>query len=146
MIINSLKEYIDVVQIGSTTTGKSQASITIYDSPDFSSEDINPSHTYAMQPLVAISVNVNDGQVPATGLVPTTGFEKNESALNFGVLGNVDEPLLATAIADIQGNNGRIATTTTQEAVAPIQTKVNRKAFDDNMYIDLETAPQFSRD
>ena len=146
MIINSLSEYINVVQIGSTTTGKSQASITIYDSPTFTTEDINPSHTYAMQPLVAISVNVNDGQVPATGLVPTLGFDKNENYLNFGVLGDVNEPLLATAIADIQASNGRVPTHTTQQAVAPIKTNVNRKAFDDNMYIDIETAPQFSRD
>ena len=51
-LINSLNPYIDVVQIGNyKTVGKTQASITIYDSEDFGREGANPNHTYAMQPL-----------------------------------------------------------------------------------------------
>ena len=35
LIINSLKPYIQVVQIGTTTVGKNDGSITLYDSPTF---------------------------------------------------------------------------------------------------------------
>ena len=134
MIINSLKEYITVVQIGANTTGKSQASVTIYDSPDFSSNNVNPRHTYAMQPLVAISVNKNNGQVPSTGLVPTPGLELTESPSNFGFLGAINEPLLAAALADIDGT-GRI-NYIPQETFTPLKDKVDYKPYEEGMYID----------
>lgn len=103
MVINSLKAHINsVVQIGTTTTGKTQASITIYDSPNLRREGANPNHTYAMQPLVAIGVNKNDEQVPSSGLIPT--IELTENPFNYGVLGNENEPLLAAALADILGS------------------------------------------
>lgn len=101
LIINSLKPYIDVVQIGRTTVGKTQASITIYDSPDLGRENANPSHTYAMQPLVANSINVNDVAVPGTGLMPD--IEIGEAILTLGTLGDPNEPFLAAAINDIRG-------------------------------------------
>lgn len=105
MIINSLKEYITVIQIGDTTTGKSQASTIIYDSPNLISKvDVNPNHTYAMLPLIAISVNKNDGQVPPTGLEPEETFKILESPRNFGILGDPSEPLLARALQNISGN------------------------------------------
>jgi len=103
LVINSLDEYINVIQIGDNTTGKTQASITIYDSPNFGPEDRNPSHTYAMQPLVANSIDVNDGAVPGSGIEPD--IKLIESPRNFGTLGNINEPLLAAALANIRGNN-----------------------------------------
>ena len=69
MIINSLKSYITVVQIGSTTVGKSQASQIIYDSSNFGRVNANPTHTYALLPLIAITVNKNNTAVPSSGLV-----------------------------------------------------------------------------
>ena len=77
MIINSLKVHINVIHIGDDTEGKSQASRTIYDSPDFGRSGANPSHTYAMQPLIAISVNKNDEQVPSDGLLPNITLKEN---------------------------------------------------------------------
>ena len=70
MLINSLDAYIEVLHVGTLTVGKSQASITLYDSPNFTRTEADPRHTYAMQPLVAITVNKNDSQVPAQGLTP----------------------------------------------------------------------------
>jgi len=131
LVINSLSAYIDVVQIGDNTTGKTQASITIYDSPDLSSNNINPNHTYAMQPLVANSVNVNDTEVPSTGLAPDINLI--ESPRNFGILGDVNEPLLAAAIADIQGL-GRFAAPQTH--FNPIKTNINIKPLEETLYID----------
>ncbi len=143
MIINSLKEYITVIQIGGTTIGKSQASITIYDSPDFSRNNVNPNHTYALQPLVAISVNKNDGQVPATGLNPDAIFEVIESPINFGILGDVSEPLLARAIQHISGN-GRMSEPNLLELNA-IKARVDTRLLENEMYIDSEMAPRSFR-
>ncbi|MEH6535677.1 MAG: S41 family peptidase [Psychroserpens sp.] len=131
LVINSLSAYIDVVQIGDETTGKTQASITIYDSPNLRPENINPSHTYAMQPLVANSINVNDVAVPSTGLTPDISII--ESPRNFGMLGDLNEPLLAAAIADIQGL-GRFGLSQTD--FRPIKTNVNIKPVEEGMYIE----------
>lgn len=107
-LINGLNPFIDVIQIGTNTTGKTQASITIYDSADFQKENANPNHTYAMQPLVANAVNKNDESVPGTGLVPSLGFEVEEDPFNYGVLGDVNETLLAAALADIESSTGKL--------------------------------------
>jgi len=139
MMINSLKEYITVIQIGDTTVGKPQASVTVYDSPNFRRENVNPNHTYALQPLVAISVNKNNGEVPPTGLVPETIFQLVESPVNFGVLGNPSEPLLARAIQHLSGN-GRFSQPSTIE-IRQIESKVDFKPFEQDMYIGNETAP-----
>ena len=104
MMINSLSAHIEVIQIGTKTVGKSQASTTIYDSPNFQRQGANPGHLYALQPLVAITVNKEDLVVPSTGLVPD--IEVKESVINYGVLGTVEEPMLAAALLAIQ-NSGR---------------------------------------
>jgi len=106
MIINSLKAYIDVVQIGDTTVGKSQASQIIYDSSNLSRTNVNPSHTYALLPLIAITVNKNNTVVPSSGLIPDIEFK--EKASNYGILGDVSEPLLQAALLAIEGS-GRFA-------------------------------------
>ncbi|WP_299100782.1 S41 family peptidase [uncultured Winogradskyella sp.] len=100
LVINSLSPYIDVIVIGENTVGKTQASQTVYDSPGlFSTDGINLGHTYALQPLIANSTNVNDELVPNTGLIPN--IDLSESPTNFGILGDVNEPLLAAAIQNI---------------------------------------------
>ncbi|MGC6524796.1 MAG: S41 family peptidase [Flavobacteriaceae bacterium] len=100
MIINSLKSYITVVQIGSTTVGKSQASQIIYDSSNFGRANANPTHTYALLPLIAITVNKDNIVVPSSGLVPDIEFK--EKAANYGILGDPTEPLLEAALNEIQ--------------------------------------------
>ena len=133
LVINSLGAYIDVVQIGDATTGKTQASITIYDSPDLSPNDINPRHTYAMQPLVANSINVNDVAVPFSGLPADISII--ESPRNFGILGDVNEPLLAAAIADIQGA-GRFSFPSAE--FRSINTDMNVKPFEESLLLDSD--------
>lgn len=134
MVINSLREYIDVVQIGDVTRGKSQASITIYDSPDLITKDgINPNHTYAMQPLVSITVNKNDGRVPATGLVPDMSLQEN--ALDLGVLGDPNEPLLAAVINNIE-NGGRSFQSKTKKMLSPANVEIDETPLKYDMHID----------
>ncbi|NND89026.1 MAG: peptidase S41, partial [Flavobacteriaceae bacterium] len=61
LVINGLAPYIDVIQVGTNTTGKFQASFLLYDAPapNFSRAEANPGHTYAMLPLVFKTANAN---------------------------------------------------------------------------------------
>ena len=112
LVINGLKPYIDVYLIGNTTTGKSQASVTLYDSSNFGRTNANPNHTYAIQPLVYESVNADDIVVPYDGIDPDVEIE--ESLSNLGVLGDASEPMLAAAINAITGNTAAVQAMTRQ--------------------------------
>jgi hypothetical protein len=57
---------------------------------------------YALQPLVAITVNKDDLVVPSTGLIPD--IEIKESVTNYGALGTIEEPMLAAALLAIQSS------------------------------------------
>lgn len=102
LVVNCLKPYIDVVQIGDVTTGKNVGSITLYDSPTFTKSNVNPSHKYAMQPIVLKIVDKDGNGDYTAGITPTTSLP--ESITNLGVLGNTDEPLLSEAINQIIGS------------------------------------------
>jgi carboxyl-terminal processing protease len=120
LIINGLVPYMDVIQIGDYTTGKNVGSITLYDSPTFTKTKRNPSHRYAMQPIVLRIVNANGFGDYLKGLKPT--YELKEYINTLGILGNSEikminskeelisnEPLLDMAFAKITGR-----TTTTK--------------------------------
>ena len=99
LVINCLKPYVTVVQIGDVTTGKNVGSITLYDSPTYAKTNVNPNHKYAMQPIVLKIVNKNGFGDYTAGISPTTSLPENLN--NLGVLGNLDEPLLNAAINQI---------------------------------------------
>jgi C-terminal processing protease CtpA/Prc len=99
LVINGLKPYINVVQIGDVTSGKNVGSITIYDSPSFSKSEINTNHRYAMQPIVLKIVNKVGFGDYTNGLQPNTLLKEDFG--NLGILGNADEPLLNEAIDQI---------------------------------------------
>lgn len=105
LIINGLTPYIDVVQVGDATAGKFQASVTLYDSPDYSKDhvNLNQDHNYAIQPLVFKSINVDGTSDYVNGLDPDIEYIENLS--NMGVLGDINEPLLNIAISAITGMN-----------------------------------------
>jgi C-terminal processing protease CtpA/Prc len=132
LVINSLKPYIEVVVIGENTVGKTQASQVFYDSPTpFTSQDVNPNHTYVMRPLVANSTNVNDLLVPSTGLIPD--IQITETPSTFGVLGDIGEPLLSAAIGDILlGDRPFYETDDNLRLTKPLKTKPLLQ----DMYID----------
>ncbi|MGA9639101.1 S41 family peptidase [Flavobacterium sp.] len=115
LIINGLAPYINVVQIGDVTYGKNVASVTLYDSANFRSNNRNPNHKYAMQPIVAKSVNKNGFGEYETGLVPS--YNLKESFLRFGVLGEASEPLLSIAIEKITGANKMVKLNLSNQAV-----------------------------
>ncbi|WP_299222353.1 S41 family peptidase [uncultured Aquimarina sp.] len=102
LVINGLDPYINVIQVGSTSRGKFQASITLYDSDNFGRNGANTGHTYAMQPLVLRSINSAGFTDYFGGFVPE--IEVAEDFSNLGTLGDPNEPLLKAAIDDILGN------------------------------------------
>lgn len=101
LIINGLDPYIKVIQIGDATYGKDVASVTLYDSPGFAKKNVNTSHRYAMQLIVAHSINSVGFGDYLDGLEPE--HKLLERIQTLGVLGNIDEPLLSTAIGKITG-------------------------------------------
>ena len=99
LLINSLNSYIDVRVIGTTTTGKQEGSVTLYDSDNLSrtGANLNTNHTYAMQPIVfEISnkdgINYPGGIIPGSAAFP--GVSLPEDYGNLGVLGERSDPLL----------------------------------------------------
>ncbi|TYB77200.1 S41 family peptidase [Bizionia myxarmorum] len=106
LVINCLIPYIDVVHIGTETAGKFQASITLYDAPDFKRTNANPAHLYAMQPLVLKSLNAVGTTDYSQGLFPDFTLPENYS--NMGILGTETEPLLAAALQLIS-DEGRMS-------------------------------------
>jgi carboxyl-terminal processing protease len=72
LVINGLKPYIEVVQIGTATRGKFQASFLLYDAPapSFTRSLANTGHRYAMLPLVFKTLNAAGVTDYADGLVP----------------------------------------------------------------------------
>jgi carboxyl-terminal processing protease len=108
LVINCLKPYITVVQIGNITTGKNVGSITMYDSPTYGKKNVNPNHFYAMQPIVLKVVNKNGFGDYAQGISPdnTTNLLL-ENLGNLSELGNPNELLLAKALNTI--STGRVS-------------------------------------
>ncbi|MAS30300.1 MAG: hypothetical protein CMC44_06840 [Flavobacteriaceae bacterium] len=104
LLINGLTSHIDVIQIGDTTYGKNVGSITVYDYVDNQGTK-NPDHTYAMQPIVLKIANSAGFADYDSGLNPNV--ELNEDISNMGVLGEVSEPLLSSAISQITGSGKR---------------------------------------
>jgi carboxyl-terminal processing protease len=102
MVINCLKPYIDVVVIGTTTTGKNVGSITLYDSMNFGRSGRSTSHRYAMQPIVLRAINAAGFGDYSAGIAPDILLP--EDLTNMGVLGDANEPLFARAISNITGN------------------------------------------
>ncbi|WP_394760009.1 S41 family peptidase [Flavobacterium sp.] len=99
LVINCLKPYINVVHIGTKTTGKNVGSITLYDSPNFRRQGANPDHTYAMQPIVLKTVNASGFGDYAQGITPDNATNVlPENLADLGVLGDPNELLLAKVL------------------------------------------------
>ncbi|MGM0635995.1 MAG: S41 family peptidase [Bacteroidota bacterium] len=99
LVISGLRPYIDVVQIGTNTSGKYQGSTTLYDSPNFRRQNANVNHSYALQPLILKIENSVGFTDYDEGLVPT--FELGEDFANLGELGNPDENLFQKALEEM---------------------------------------------
>tara|TARA_R110000796_G_scaffold252631_3_gene389400 strand:- start:59329 stop:60792 length:1464 start_codon:yes stop_codon:yes gene_type:complete len=143
LVINGLAPYIDVFLIGTTTTGKNEFSITMVDDPNRSGApfiytqsregSINPENSWAIQPLVGRNENADGFSDYTAGFDPD--IELAEDLMNYNVLGDENEPLLARAIQEITGVAAKRDFTVT----SPTDLMTSSKMFTplkDNMYLD----------
>lgn len=137
LVINGLKPHVNVVQIGDITTGKNVGSVTLYDSPTFGTQNRNPNHRYAMQPIVLKIVNSVGFGDYFNGLIPN--YQLKETISTFGVLGSTSEPLLSTAIGKITGSGKMVKQSTGKEFDYFKDTK-SIQGLQNQMY--LEKAPE----
>ncbi len=139
LVINALKPYIDVITIGTTTHGKYVASITLYDSDNFSKENVNPDHLWAMQPIVLKEVN-SIGEYKPDGFAPDILVKEDFG--NMGVLGTDTERLTARAIQYI--TTGTKTSTSEKILGDSFKNRIpNLNRFENEMYI--EKAHPFQR-
>ena len=137
LIINGLKPYLTVIQIGDKTVGKNLASITL--------KDKTKGSKWAMQPIVLRSENAAGFGHYETGLVPN--FEIKEDVRNLGTLGDENEPLLAKALELITGMPQQSASLR-QQGLRRVANRLSLEEFDhcrsrsltnNRMYIDNPT-------
>lgn len=104
MIISCLKPYIPVHVTGGKTVGKTVGSITLYDNPNAyytNSDGANPTHTWALQPIVFEYKNSLNQPSPYGGIEPDQAISELQYLEGLIELGNVEEPLLANALSQI---------------------------------------------
>lgn len=129
MTINGLKPYLNVIQIGDRTEGKDVGSNPFYDYID-NNRTINPNHKYLILPITFKYYNSEDIGDFSEGLIPN--FNIPESLSNFGILGDVEEPLLKKALEYISGQTtGAITTDSTSlpTSFIPLQTEVGKTIY-----------------
>lgn len=135
LVINCLKPYINVIQIGDKTTGKNVGSITLYDSPTFAKKDVNSSHKYAMQPIVLKIVNKDGFGDYTAGIAPN--IEVIEDHGNLGILGDVNEPLLSVALENIS-ISGRMKPRTPSTAERDLIDSKALNPLRTEMYVEIK--------
>lgn len=135
LVINCLKPYINVIQIGDKTTGKNVGSITLYDSPTFAKKDVNSSHKYAMQPIVLKIVNKDGFGDYTAGISPNIEVIENHG--NLGILGDVNEPLLSVALENISVN-GRMKPRTPSTTERDLMDSKTLNPLRTEMYVELK--------
>jgi hypothetical protein len=145
LVINGLNPYIEVIKIGTTTTGKNEFSLTLVDDPSRDGapfvytpsreSQINSKNNWAIQPLVGRNENAVGFSDYTAGFDPE--FELQEDLENLGVLGNINEPLLARAIDEILGITSK-RDFTVKTPVNLISSSKMMRPLKDNMILDKE--------
>lgn len=131
LVINGLKPYITVKSVGKTTSGKYTASVTLYDSENFTRTGANPNHKWAIQPIVLQEKN-KLGENSPTGFVPDVNLPEDFS--NMGILGDINEPMLARTISYILTGSRFTDTSKIMEFPEIYNTK-KEMPYGDNMYL-----------
>ncbi|RUA12239.1 MAG: carboxyl-terminal protease [Flavobacteriia bacterium] len=140
LVMNGLVPHMEVIHIGETTRGKNEFSITLVDDPDNTfvynsnrEDKINPNNSWGLQPLVGRNENAAGFSDYTSGLVPD--IELAEDITNLGILGEMDEPLLARALLEISGGSAKMDFTVEMPA-EPFTSSRLQTPMRDNMYLD----------
>ncbi len=136
LVINGLDPYVTITQVGAATRGKFQASVTVYDSPNFRRTNANLGHTYALQPLVLKLINSAGVTDYFDGLAPDILIEENLTDL--GTLGDPNEPLLKAALDNISGTTTKKETTHYNKTMEEIG---ERKQYEDPTFQRMYVLP-----
>ncbi|WP_185154205.1 S41 family peptidase [Fulvivirga sp. M361] len=99
LMINGLIPFLNVIIIGGTTVGKNVGSIPIEDTE-------NPDNNYGLLPIVFQIANSLGQSDYADGFVPGPEFQVTDFQFPLRQLGDVEEPLLSAALAEIEGQLG----------------------------------------
>lgn len=127
LVINGLKPYMDVILIGEKTYGKNVGSISIYEKDD-------PKNKWGMQPIIVKYYNSAGESDFTAGFTPN--FEVDEfDYLPFVEFGNIEDPLLSTALNQITGN-----------AVSTRSMRMNRKIAAQPQMIEVEGTNSIFKD
>ncbi|TVZ54933.1 C-terminal processing protease CtpA/Prc [Lutibacter sp. Hel_I_33_5] len=140
LVINGLKAYINVKLIGTKTYGKHVGSITLYDSDNLRKDgaNLNPSHRWAMQPIV-LEIQNKKGENEPNGFVPEALL--GEDISNLGVLGERSDPLLARALKYITTGspNARISNYSINTiSFDEISNSKQESPMGNNMYVEFD--------
>jgi hypothetical protein len=96
LVINNLKPYLNVIQIGETSRGKDEASISISDKRKTKRIE------YTLHPIVYKVFNATgEGNYP-NGLIPKYTFIESEH-LPLAEIGKADDPMIANCLLRIDG-------------------------------------------
>ena len=112
-LINNLKPYMEVIQVGDITVGKNDGSFTLYDLGDIhpsgyfsrGNGTVNPNHKKAIQPLVVKSGNSEDFYQFEDGLVPD--HEIKEHIVNLGTIGEPNQERLLDEVLELIVPSGK---------------------------------------
>ena len=104
LLITGLSTYLNIVTVGTTTVGKNEGSVTLYDSKTTlflrsESAQINEEHTYAIQPIVSRLANSEGFSDYSDGLQPDITIDEKDYIGELVELGDMDEPLLAETLS-----------------------------------------------
>ncbi|MDP2338799.1 MAG: S41 family peptidase [Bacteroidota bacterium] len=99
LLINGLKPYMKVTVVGINTVGKYTGSMTVKDWD--SNGNVNPNHSWAMQPIIVKYANSNGVSDFINGLTPDIFAE--EDIANLIPFGDPNEKLLSFVLADMKG-------------------------------------------
>lgn len=139
MIINGLKAYMPVKVVGTTTYGKNVGSITLYDSPTTDYTDrtsANPSHLYAMQPIVFQIFNKNGESDYTQGFIPNISVKEYDYWNAILPLGDENEIVLKAALDDIRGLTSKSSTTKKANNYKSLKLPTSKNKFEQEMYLD----------
>ncbi|WP_445382461.1 S41 family peptidase [Robiginitalea sp. IMCC43444] len=145
LLINCLDPYMEVITIGRTTRGKNEFSLTMVDDEDRNGApfvytpsregNINPDNPWAMQLILGRNENAAGFSDYTAGLPPD--ISQSEDLENMGVLGDVNEPLLARALSEITGVSGKQSFDVMRPA-NPVYSSRIAKPMRDIMLLDRE--------
>jgi C-terminal processing protease CtpA/Prc len=134
LVMNGLSPFMDIVQVGTTTFGKNVGSFTLYDSPGFGPQDVNPNHTVAIQPITFKIFNKNDESDYTQGFAPD--YEVIEFVSEMKDFGDPEEPLLQATLGIISGDMSKYNELKSKEVFRKELFKTyDFKPFETDMYL-----------